>query len=123
MLRLLTRLVLLFAVGFFAPGEAAARAVTRAGLPDVLAEKLASWGSAPELAVLRQAAAMQAAGMQQASASHSYESAPVYSLAAETVGAQAGDHIVLGLANQGLEETAAQVGGRTLLNDPQWMST
>jgi hypothetical protein len=44
-------------------------------------------------------------------------------VAAETVSAQAGDHIVLGLANQGLEETAAQVGGRTLLNDPQWMST
>jgi RHS repeat-associated protein len=47
----------------------------------------------------------------------------VGSPAAETATAQAGDHIVLGLANQGLEQTAAQVGGRTLLNDSQWMST
>lgn len=84
MLRLLTRLVLLFALGFFAPGEAAARVVTRAESPDVSAEKLASWGSAPEIAVLRQAAAMQAAEMQQGSASHSYEVASIYSLAAES---------------------------------------
>jgi hypothetical protein len=39
-------------------------------------------------------------------------------VAAETAGGGAeaeGDHIVLGLANQGLQATAAQVGGRTLL--------
>jgi hypothetical protein len=82
-LRLLTRLVLLLALGFFAPGEAAARVVTHAGLPDASAEKLVSWGSDPEAAVLRQAAALQAAEMQQGSASHSYESASIYSLAAE----------------------------------------
>jgi hypothetical protein len=34
-----------------------------------------------------------------------------------------GDHIVLGLANQGLEDLASQIGGRTLLNDSEWMST
>jgi hypothetical protein len=34
-----------------------------------------------------------------------------------------GDHIVLGLRDYGLEETAAKVGGRTLLNDPDWMAT
>ena len=38
-------------------------------------------------------------------------------------GAETGDHIVLGLANQGLEQAAAQVGGRTLLSDPNWMTT
>lgn len=91
MLRLLTRLVLLFALGFFAPGEAAARVATRAESPDVSAEKLASWGSAPEIAVLRQAAAMQAAEMQQGSASHSYEVASIYSLAAESRLAGAGE--------------------------------
>lgn len=32
----------------------------------------------------------------------------------------AGDHIVLGLRNYGLESTAAKVGGRTLLSDPNW---
>ena len=37
--------------------------------------------------------------------------------------ANEGDHIVLGLANQGLEQAAAQVGGRTLLSDPNWMMT
>lgn len=35
----------------------------------------------------------------------------------------AGDHIVLGLRDHGLEETAAKVGGRTLLSDPEWQST
>jgi RHS repeat-associated protein len=37
--------------------------------------------------------------------------------------ANAGDHIVLGLRAHGLEETAAKVGGRTLLKDPEWMSS
>jgi len=41
--------------------------------------------------------------------------------AAETA-AGAGDHIVLGLRANGLEEAAAKVGGRTLLNDPDWMA-
>jgi len=31
--------------------------------------------------------------------------------------------IVLGLKAQGLEATAAKVGGRTLLKDPEWMAT
>ena len=86
MLRLLTRLVLLFALGFFAPGEAAARVVTCAGLPDLSAAKTRVVGECPELAVLRQAAAMQAAETQWGSASHSYESASIYSLAAENTG-------------------------------------
>jgi RHS repeat-associated protein len=42
--------------------------------------------------------------------------------AAEAGGA-AGDYIVLGLRAHGLEETATKVGGRTLLSDPDWMST
>src|SRR5690606_2938842 len=33
-----------------------------------------------------------------------------------------GDHIVLGLRG-GLDETAAKVGGRTLLKDPEWRAT
>jgi len=37
--------------------------------------------------------------------------------------AAAADHIVLGLAASGLEETAGRVGGRTLLNDVNWKST
>jgi RHS repeat-associated protein len=37
--------------------------------------------------------------------------------------AAAADHIVLGLAANGLEETAGRVGGRTLLNDVNWKST
>jgi len=37
--------------------------------------------------------------------------------------AAGGDHIVLGLSNFGLEDTAAQVGGRTLLSDPAWQTT
>lgn len=34
-----------------------------------------------------------------------------------------GDHIVLGLRANGLEGTASKVGGRTLLDDPEWMSS
>jgi hypothetical protein len=34
-----------------------------------------------------------------------------------------GDHIVLGLSAHGLEATAAKVGGRTLLDDPEWMAS
>jgi RHS repeat-associated protein len=37
--------------------------------------------------------------------------------------ASAGDHIVLGLKNFGLEDTAAKVGGRTLLKDPDWQAS
>ena len=47
---------------------------------------------------------------------------PVSSGAAEAAGG-AGDHIVLGLEAHGLEATAAKVGGRTLLSDPEWMGT
>ena len=36
---------------------------------------------------------------------------------------EAVDHIVLGLEKHGLEETAANVGGRTLMNDSNWRST
>jgi Zn-dependent alcohol dehydrogenase len=36
---------------------------------------------------------------------------------------QAGDHIVLGIRAQGLEQTAAQVGARHLLNDPNWRAS
>jgi len=38
-------------------------------------------------------------------------------------GTVAGDHIVLGLRNFGLNDTAAQVGGRTLLRDANWQTT
>lgn len=34
-----------------------------------------------------------------------------------------GDHIVLGLEKHGLEQTATQVGGRTLMNDVNWQTT
>jgi len=34
-----------------------------------------------------------------------------------------GGHIVLGLKNFGLEKVAELVGGRTLLNDPDWQDT
>jgi hypothetical protein len=37
--------------------------------------------------------------------------------------AAAGDHIVLGLESQGLQQTAAQVGGRTLMTDANWQAT
>jgi hypothetical protein len=43
--------------------------------------------------------------------------------ASATTSAAAGDHIVLGLEAQGLEQTAAQVGGRTLMSDPNWQTT
>lgn len=36
---------------------------------------------------------------------------------------QKGDHIALGLENQGLKETAVKIGARTLMNDPEWKST
>ena len=46
-------------------------------------------------------------------------------VATKSVGnvAAEGDHIVLGLKNQGLEATAGKVGGRTLLKDPAWQDT
>ena len=34
----------------------------------------------------------------------------------EGAAAEAGDHIVIGLSKQGLEDTASQLGGRTLMN-------
>lgn len=37
--------------------------------------------------------------------------------------AETGDHIVLGLRAHGLEGTAVKVGGRTLLNDADWMAS
>jgi hypothetical protein len=36
---------------------------------------------------------------------------------------RAGDHIVLGLKGPALNATAAQVGGRTLMQDPNWRNT
>jgi RHS repeat-associated protein len=39
---------------------------------------------------------------------------------ASTAASIAGDHIVLGLQNFGLEDTASQAGGRTLLSEPDW---
>jgi hypothetical protein len=47
---------------------------------------------------------------------------PPPGVAAEA-GAGSGDGIVLGLRNQGLEQTATKVGGRTLLNDSDWQAT
>lgn len=43
-------------------------------------------------------------------------------VAAETAG-NAGDHIVLRLRANGLDATAAKVGGRTLLKDAEWRAT
>lgn len=40
-----------------------------------------------------------------------------------TVANQTSDHIVLGLNAFGLEQTAAQVGGRTLMSDSNWKTT
>jgi RHS repeat-associated protein len=37
--------------------------------------------------------------------------------------ANAADHIVLGIRAEGLENTAAQIGARHLLNDPNWRAT
>jgi RHS repeat-associated protein len=42
---------------------------------------------------------------------------------ARGVAANSGDHIVLGYAAQGLDATAANVGGRTLLADANWQAT
>jgi hypothetical protein len=50
------------------------------------------------------------------------QTASATGVAAETAG-NAGDHIVLGLKNQGLEQTAVKVGGRTLLKDSDWQNT
>ena len=83
MLRFITRLVLLLVLGVLAPGEAAAFAPVRVWLPAASAEKLASGGSDPETAVLRQAAAMQAAETQQAASSLGYDFASGRLLAAE----------------------------------------
>lgn len=44
-----------------------------------------------------------------------------FAVAAEA-GAEAGDHIVLGLTNFGLEDTAAKAGRRTLLQDTEWQA-
>jgi len=87
-LRWITRLVLLFALGLFAPGEAAARVAMHVGPPDVAAQKLVSWGSDPETAVLRQAATRQAAETQQAASSISYDFASGCLLAAESAAAR-----------------------------------
>jgi len=77
---------LLFALGLFAPGEAAARVAMHVGPPDVAAQKLVSWGSDPETAVLRQAATRQAAETQQAASSISYDFASGCLLPAENAG-------------------------------------
>jgi RHS repeat-associated protein len=50
------------------------------------------------------------------------ESSSAGGAAAETTAA-AGDHIVLGLESQGLQQTATQVGGRTLMTDANWQAT
>jgi len=83
-LRFITRLVLLLVLGVLAPGEAAAFAPVRVWPPAASAEKLASGGSDPETAVLRQAAAMQAAETQQAASSLGYDFASGRFLAAES---------------------------------------
>jgi len=101
-LRWITRLVLLFALGLFAPGEAAARVAMHVGPPDVAAQKLVSWGSDPETAVLRQAATRQAAETQQAASSISYDFASGCLLAAERTAARA--------VTRGGESSAAAVG-------------
>ena len=85
LLRLITRLVLLLVLGVLASGVVSARIQDRVWPPAASAEKLASWGCDPETAVLRQAAAMQAAETQQAASSLGYETASVLSLAPENV--------------------------------------
>jgi RHS repeat-associated protein len=44
-------------------------------------------------------------------------------LTAESTVAAGGDHIVLGMQEFGLEQTASQVGGRTLMGDANWQTT
>lgn len=83
MLRLLTRLILLLFAGLLASGVVNARIQNRVWPPDLSAQKLASWGSDPEVAVLRQAAALQAAELQHGTASHGYDFASGRLLAAE----------------------------------------
>jgi hypothetical protein len=52
-----------------------------------------------------------------------YDSSATGSSVAAEGEAAAGDHIVLGLRNFGLEDTASTVGGRTLLGDENWQAT
>jgi hypothetical protein len=35
----------------------------------------------------------------------------------------AGDHVLLGMEAYGLRETAAKIGARTLMDDPQWQAS
>ena len=83
LLRLITRLVLLLVLGVLASGVVSARIQDRVRPPAASAEKLASWGDHPETAVLRQAAAMQAAETQQAASSLGYDFASGCCLAPE----------------------------------------
>ncbi len=74
------------------------------------------------------ASSRQVAGLREGAASPSFEAhvaptTPHATFVATEAAALADDHIVLGLRASGLEETAAKVGGRTLLSDPQWQTS
>ena len=83
MLRWITRLCLLLALGFFAPGEAAARIHLDARPNHSAEEKLAPGFFDSELAFSRLAAALQAAELQQAKSADGYDLTSGCSLAAE----------------------------------------
>jgi len=83
-LRWITRLCLLLALGFFAPGEAAARIHLDARPNHSAEEKLAPGFFDSELAFSRLAAALQAAELQQAKSADGYDLTPGCSLAAES---------------------------------------
>jgi hypothetical protein len=96
--RCLTRLILLLALGFLAPGEASALAHIRAPQNELAGPKTASGIFSETIAMLRHAAASQAAELQQEKTSHSYDFAPASPLAAEK--------------GTSLVSTATKVGGR-----------
>lgn len=85
MLRWITRLCLLLALGFFAPGEATARIRLDARPNHSAEEKLAPEVFDSELAFARLAAALQAAQLQQAKSADGYDLTPGCSLAREQV--------------------------------------
>jgi len=81
---------LLLALGFFAPGEAAARIHLDARPNHSAEEKLAPGFFDSELAFSRLAAALQAAQLQQAKSADGYDLPPGCSLAAESSAMRAG---------------------------------
>jgi len=109
---------LLLALGFFAPGEAAARIHLDARPNHSAEEKLAPGFFDSELAFSRLAAALQAAELQQAKSADGYDLTPGCSLAAKRIPGVcfvAGTAIATATGAQLIQ--ALQVGDRVLTND------